>query len=194
MTPGKTLKVAVIGPKGQCGECVVDELLSRGHSVVGFSRNPPKTWRTPGDFSSVSINVHDSTKFAKLLSDGYDAVVSAYGPPLSDMDAVYEHCIEDQLQIKRAILASKHQGEIIIIGGAGSLYTKEGIQLVDTKDFCYSWWYDWPDIHLDYLRIRAYDHGVSGFSRMILLFKYARNNVEKPSCTFSSILMPRDLH
>ncbi|KAJ3954373.1 hypothetical protein N0V92_009121 [Colletotrichum tropicale] len=42
MSSTKKLRVAVLGPKGQCGSCVVDELLSRGHSVVGLSRNPPR--------------------------------------------------------------------------------------------------------------------------------------------------------
>lgn len=114
--PQKKLKVAVIGPKGQCGSCVVDELLSRGHSVVGISRNPPAKWATAGDYTPHAVDLHDTDMFAKTLSQGYDAIVCAYGPPLAKLDEIYEHCVEGHAKIKEAILKSTHSGGLIIIG------------------------------------------------------------------------------
>lgn len=47
--------------------------------------------------------------------------------------------------------------------------------------------YGWPDKHLDYMIVRAADHGAKGFSVMIRLFKWARSNVERPNCMFISL-------
>lgn len=110
------LKVAVIGPKGQCGSCVVDELLARGHSVVGISRSPPQTWATGGDYAPHAVDLYDTDGLARALSQGYDAVVCAFGPPLTKLDDVYEHCVEGHAKIKEAVLLSTHSGEFIIIG------------------------------------------------------------------------------
>lgn len=112
----KGLKVAVIGPKGQCGRPIVDELLSRGHTVVGISRNPPTTWDKPGNYSAVALDLADVKKSAAAFSQGYDAIVSAYGPSLETFNQVYFLCGEFQGKIKAALLASKHSGPFIIIG------------------------------------------------------------------------------
>ncbi|KAK7703819.1 hypothetical protein SLS64_008763 [Diaporthe eres] len=114
--PQKKLKVAVIGPKGQCGSCVVDELLSRGHSVVGISRNPPPKWAAEGDYTPHAVDLHDTDRFAQALSKDYDAIVCAYGPPLAKLDEIYEHCVEGHAKIKEAVLQSTHSGGLIIIG------------------------------------------------------------------------------
>ncbi|KAL2277844.1 hypothetical protein FJTKL_15134 [Diaporthe vaccinii] len=138
--PQKKLKVAVIGPKGQCGSCVVDELLSRGRFVVGISRNPPQKWAAGGDYTPHVVDLHDTDRSAQALSQHYDAIVCAYGPPLAKLDEIYELCVEGHAKIKEAVLQSTHSGGLIIIGGAGSLHTSYGKQLVETDEFAYSWW------------------------------------------------------
>lgn len=111
------LRVAVLGPKGQCGMCVVDELLSRGHTVVGISRSPPKTWPKSGEYTSIPCNFSDIKGLSRILSDGkFDAVVSAFAPPLVDMKSVYSTGVEGHGNIKMAILGSTYRGPFIIIG------------------------------------------------------------------------------
>ncbi|KAI8224959.1 hypothetical protein K4K54_004909 [Colletotrichum sp. SAR 10_86] len=78
MSTTKRLRVAVLGPKGQCGSCVVDELLSRGHSVVGLSRNPPREWQTSGDYKAESVDFNSINELSAALSRGYDAIVCAF--------------------------------------------------------------------------------------------------------------------
>lgn len=116
MSPNRKLNVAVLGPKGQCGSCVVNELLSRGHSVVGLSRNPPKKWPTSGNYKAEAVDFNSIKDLAAVLSRGYDAVVCAYGPPLADMKAVYIACVETHSRIKSALLSSTHDGPFVIIG------------------------------------------------------------------------------
>lgn len=115
----RPLKVGVIGPKGQCGSCVVNELLGRGYTVTGISRNPPKTWENegPGKYESVAVDLTDTKSFARALSAGYDAIVCAYGPPLGDLKRVYFECVEAHGRMKEALLMSDHEGTFIVIGG-----------------------------------------------------------------------------
>lgn len=138
-----SLKVAVIGPKGQCGSCVVDELLSRGHTVTGISRNPPKTWKdtSPGTYQAVAADLTDTKNFARVLGGGYDAIVCSYGPSLENLETVYTEGVEGHCRIKEAVLASDHNGAFIIIGGAGSLHNKQGVCFSDEKNFVYDQWY-----------------------------------------------------
>jgi putative NADH-flavin reductase len=112
----KKLTIAVIGPKGQCGSCVVDELLSRGHKVVGISRSPPKIWNKPGEYSSIAVDLADTPAFTQALSGGYDCIVCAFGPSLERITEVYFKTIEGHVLIKKAMLRSSHEGGFIIIG------------------------------------------------------------------------------
>jgi putative NADH-flavin reductase len=75
MASKKNLTVGVIGPAGMTGSYTVVELLNRGHSVVGISRNPfaiGKHDRYKGisiDFDKASIS-----EIAKTF-EGLDALV-----------------------------------------------------------------------------------------------------------------------
>ncbi|KAF4442096.1 nad-dependent epimerase dehydratase [Fusarium acutatum] len=113
------LTVAVLGPKGQCGKCVVDELLERGHNFNGISWDPPKEWKTAspnsrGSYTAKLIDIQDTKGLAAAFSDGLDAVV-AFAPPLSDLSELYELGVEGHRLTKTALLASGLESEIIII-------------------------------------------------------------------------------
>lgn len=156
----KGFRVAVLGPKGQCGQCVVDELLSRGHSVVGISRSPPSIWPRSGKYSGIACDFGDIPGLSTIFSEGgFDAVVSAFAPPLVDLKDVYRLGVEGHGNIKMAIVRSTYQGPVIIIGkvsvpfdkcfmlnamcsagGAGSLYYKNGVQLCDDEGFAFKHW------------------------------------------------------
>lgn len=114
------LKVAVLGPSGQCGSCVVDELLCRGHHVVGISRNPPKTWKESTSnhqsYEGIQVNLHDTAKLSHVFSFGFDAIVCAFAPPISDMSTAYENGVEGHGRVKAALLRSSHDGVFIVIG------------------------------------------------------------------------------
>ncbi|KAJ5882343.1 uncharacterized protein N7529_001015 [Penicillium soppii] len=121
--------------------------------------------------------------FSTILSEGnFDAVVSAFGPPLHNLKDVYRVGVEGHNNIKMAVLQSSYRGPLIIIGGAGSLYYKKGVQLCDDDHFAYNHWYEWPDVHLDYMATRMFDHGQCGFGTFIRGFKWARSNYKNPGC------------
>ena len=112
-----SLRVAVLGPKGQCGQCIVDELLSRGHTVVGISRSPPKSWPKEGEYSAISCDYGNIEKLSTILTEGgFDCVVSAFAPPLENLNDVYRVGVEGHGNIKMAILRSSYRGPFIIVG------------------------------------------------------------------------------
>ncbi|OJJ57274.1 hypothetical protein ASPSYDRAFT_179825 [Aspergillus sydowii CBS 593.65] len=88
-----------------------------------------------------------------------------------------------------AILRSSYRGRFVIIGGAGSLYSKSKGHLCDDEGFAFKHWYAWPDVHLDYMATRMFDHGQRGFGTFIRLFKWARGNVQIPGW-FSWLFRP----
>jgi putative NADH-flavin reductase len=71
----KSLNVAVIGAAGMTGSYTVVELLNRGHTVAGISRNPGAIGKherytpIPLDFDNSSIS-----EIAKAFS-GFDVIV-----------------------------------------------------------------------------------------------------------------------
>ncbi|RSL40878.1 hypothetical protein CEP54_015987 [Fusarium duplospermum] len=184
------LRVAVIGPKGQCGSCVVEELLSRGHTVVGISRKPPAQLHDKNErYSGLAVDIYDHQGLVDAMSDNFDGIVSAFSPPLNDLNTVYHGVVEGQMRIKNALLESTHSGPFIIVGGAGSLFNEDGVQLVDEKDFPFQHWYDWPDQHLFYMKERAIAHGSRFIVIVVSLFRWSRNTIESKSL-FSKPLKP----
>ena len=75
MPSKKNLTVAVIGPAGMTGSYTVVELLNRGHSVVGISRNPAAIGKNDR-YKPVSIDFDNASisEIAKAF-EGVDAVV-----------------------------------------------------------------------------------------------------------------------
>jgi putative NADH-flavin reductase len=88
MPTAKPLHVGVIGPTGFGGSYLTVELLNRGHSVIGISRNPGKLGKheryipRPVDIDAVSIS-----ELAEQF-EGIDVLVSEYGPHTAGADAL----------------------------------------------------------------------------------------------------------
>lgn len=181
------LKIAVLGPSGQCGSTIVSELLSRGHSVTGLSRNPPAVWpsssssseisspeTSAGTYTAVSVDLHDTSALAAAFSANLDGIVVCYAPALGDLGAAYEAGVEAHARIKTALLRSSHSGGFVVVGGGGSLTYRDGRQLVDQPGFMGSWWRAWPDEHLRYMQRRMGEHGARGVAWLVWGIRWAR--------------------
>jgi len=78
--PSKPLRVGVIGPAGFGGSYLCVELLNRGHTVVGISRNP-ENLGTHERYIARSVNVdHVSIEQLAEAFDDVEVLVSEYGP------------------------------------------------------------------------------------------------------------------
>lgn len=116
------MKVVLYGAPGKSGRRILDELISRGHTVTAVSRHPTGL---PSNVNTVADDLSDVNKIAAIIS-GADAVVSAYAPPQNDTDQIVG-------VTKRQIEAIRKGGKnirLIVVGGAGSLHVAPGVTLI----------------------------------------------------------------
>lgn len=132
------LRVGVIGPAGFGGSYLTIELLNRGHTVIGLSRNPEQLGKHPRYKShSVDIDHVSISQLSQLISSSNISVlISEYGPHTAGAGALlYMPFLET---VRKLILAYKASSAnyFIFVGGAGSLHVP-GTQTpcVDHPDF-----------------------------------------------------------
>lgn len=125
------MHIALIGATGFVGSALLNELLSRGHTVRALARTPAKLEARPG-LEVVQADVLDSAQVARAVA-GVDAVVSAYNPGWNE-PGLYALFLAGAKAIAEGV---KQAGvkRLLVVGGAGSLYVAPGVQLVDTPAF-----------------------------------------------------------
>lgn len=94
MATSKALRVGVIGPAGFGGSYLCVELINRGHTVIGISRNPQKLGTHERYIPRVlDIDTISITDLAKQF-EGIDVLVSEYGPHTAGADALLYSTLE----------------------------------------------------------------------------------------------------
>lgn len=124
------MSIALIGATGFIGSRILNELVSRGHTVTAIVRNPEKVPALAG-VTAVKGDILDKDGLARLLA-GHEAAISSVHYLASDADALLGAV--KQSGVKR----------YLVVGGAGSLEVAPGVKLVDTPDF--------PAVYLDEAR------------------------------------------
>ncbi len=129
------MKIALIGATGFVGSKVLAEALARGHSVTAIARH---TGKLAAHKNLVAINgdVTDPAAVSRLVA-GHDAVVSAYSS-MQDGSDVYNRFVAATKAIYEGVRRSGVK-RLLVVGGAGSLEIKPGVQLVDTPEFPEGW-------------------------------------------------------
>jgi uncharacterized protein len=127
------MKVAIIGASGFIGSKIVSEALRRGHKVTGIARHPNRVPHRPG-LAVVQADVLWRDKLARILQ-GHNAVISSWNAVRGVTGPwVYGRYIEGN----RAILAAVNKSGVkrfLTVGGAASLKTPQGIELLDSPQF-----------------------------------------------------------
>jgi putative NADH-flavin reductase len=120
------MKVALYGATGKAGSRIIKELVSRGHTVTALVRNPANVAQLEPGVVVKKDDLSDPTKIAAAI-DGAEAVISAYGPPQDDPDAIVG-------VTERQVEALNHgsNARLIVVGGAGTLNVAPGVTLVDS--------------------------------------------------------------
>lgn len=126
----KTQKIAVIGATGYVGQAVVAELANRGHDVTAFARSVDNV-ATAKNVQAVTCDVN-SAHFAEQLN-GFDAVISTFNAGWTNPNLAEDN----KKGLTNIVEATKAANVpyLLIVGGAGSLYVAENLQLIDTPDF-----------------------------------------------------------
>lgn len=115
------MKLAIIGATGFVGAELLKEALSRGHEVTAIVRHPEKVPTLPR-VKAVKADVGSPLELAKALA-GSDAVISSVKFVETDARKLVQAVKE--AQVKR----------LLVVGGAGSLSVRPGVELVDTPEF-----------------------------------------------------------
>ncbi|MDO5616621.1 MAG: NAD(P)H-binding protein [Cruoricaptor ignavus] len=123
--------VTVIGASGFVGSKVVKELSDRGYAVKAVVRNPENVAQLP-NVTAVSADINQVESLAETLK-GSDAVISAFNAGWANPN-IYEDFLKGAHAIEKAVENSGVK-RFITVGGAGSLYTADGNQIVDSPDF-----------------------------------------------------------
>lgn len=125
------MKIALIGATGFVGTALLKELTDRGHEVIAIARHAEKLQATTL-VTPKTGDVMDPKQVADLVK-GSDAVVSAYNSGWTN-PRIYEDFMAASHAIQEGV---KNSGvkRLIVIGGAGSLEIKPGLQLIDTPEF-----------------------------------------------------------
>ncbi|CAI6083278.1 hypothetical protein PAECIP112173_03860 [Paenibacillus sp. JJ-100] len=121
------MNIAIIGATGKAGKLILKEAADRGHNVTAIVRNASK-------LEDKSLNVLEKDVLDLTVSDikGFDVVVNAFGAP-----AGKENLHVEVGQALIAILKDAPNTRLIVVGGAGSLFTDESktLRLVDSPGF-----------------------------------------------------------
>lgn len=126
------MKAALIGAGGYVGSFLLKEALNRGHKVTAILRHPEKISIKHENLTIRKGDVRDPAEVAKLAA-GHDAVISAYNPGWENPDIHNEQVAGYDAIISGVKKAGVRR--LLIVGGAGSLETASGHQLVDSPEF-----------------------------------------------------------
>ena len=124
-------KVAVIGATGFVGTQVVKELANRGYFVNALARNTSKIEESE-NVKAVTADIYNTAELSEILK-GNDAVISAFNPGWTNPN-IFEDFLKGAESIEKAVEESGVK-RFITVGGAGSLYVAENLQLIDTPEF-----------------------------------------------------------
>lgn len=128
--------VVLIGASGFVGNALLNELLERGHRVTAIVRHASKIKAESANLEVREINVEDASAMIEAMR-GHDAVISAYNPGWSNPD-MYEETLRVYPKILDEVKAAGIK-RLQIVGGAGSLFVKPGLRLVDTGTLPEAW-------------------------------------------------------
>jgi putative NADH-flavin reductase len=130
-----TMRIALIGATGYVGQRVLHEALERGHAVTGIVRQPERLPDHP-NLTPCAADVQDPAQVTEAVS-AHDVVISCFNPGGHDI-RTNPQFYRDIVEGTRAIIAGVKRsdaGGIVYVGGAGSLFTRPGVMLVDDTEF-----------------------------------------------------------
>ncbi len=129
-------QVVLIGATGLVGNAILNELLSRGHQVKAIVRHPENIKVESPLLNAVALDVEESDKLTEACR-GIDTVISAYNPGWTNPN-MYEDTLRVYPKILQAVKAAGVR-RFLVVGGAGSLFVKPGLRLVDTGTLPEAW-------------------------------------------------------
>ena len=123
------MQIVIFGATGRIGQRVLQEALTRGHTVTAALRHTSRLDIAHDRLQTVTADVTIADEVARA-ADGKDAIISAIGPgPSGDPGVI--------VAAARAFVVAlaARPTYLIAVGGAGTLEIRPGVQRLDTPDF-----------------------------------------------------------
>lgn len=124
-------KLVVIGSTGYVGSAIVNELVYRKIDFTAIARDTSKI-PTNKLITKINLDVTNEVELAQTVLHA-EVVLSAFNPGWNNPN-LYSAYLKGATSIHNAVKKAKAK-RLIVVGGAGSLYIKPDLQLVDTPDF-----------------------------------------------------------
>ncbi len=119
------MKVVLFGATGNTGSRLLQELVTRGHTVTASARDVSKL-STSSAHDVKQDDLSDADRIAETIR-GADAVISAYAPPPDDTDQLVGVTQRQVDAVRRAGV-----DRLLVVGGAGGLEVAPGLSLIDS--------------------------------------------------------------
>lgn len=128
--------IVLIGASGFVGSAILKEALNRGHKVTAIVQDPEKIKVTDKNLTVVKADATDPDTLSELAK-GKQAIISAYNPGWANPH-MYEQTLENYPKIVEGAKKAAVK-RLLIVGGAGTLFVKPGVRLIDTGTLPEAW-------------------------------------------------------
>ncbi|GHJ41613.1 NAD(P)-dependent oxidoreductase [Streptomyces sp. TS71-3] len=129
------METGILGASGTIGGKVLDEAVSRGHRVTAFTRTEAGIPAESGTVTWKTVDILDADGIGAGVA-GLDVVVNAINVG-HDLPSTIANAGTFPL-VARALLTALEQHpatRVIVVGGAGSLELRPGLQVMDVEGF-----------------------------------------------------------
>lgn len=123
------MNITIFGATGTVGQALLKEALSREHEVTAVVRDVSRLTEKHERLHVVQGDILDPASVAEHTK-GREAVISAYGPKFGSEEELVEAARSLVEGVRRSGVK-----RLLVVGGAGSLMTDEGVRLMDTPSF-----------------------------------------------------------
>ena len=124
------MRIVIFGAAGRIGSRILDEALARGHVVTAVLRDVARLELAHPGLVKVTADAADSSAVARVAA-GQAAAISAIGPgSVGDVGVI--------VAVARALIAGLPRAgvrRLLVVGGAGTLEIRPGVQRIDTQEY-----------------------------------------------------------
>ncbi|MGR6922038.1 NAD(P)-dependent oxidoreductase [[Actinomadura] parvosata] len=129
------MRIGVFGATGLIGSRVVAEAVARGHEVTAFTRDATRVPADAGQATWRVADVMDVPAVTEAIA-GSDVIVNALNAGRDIPETIANaHVFPAAARSLLEALESHPAARLIVVGGAGSLEVRPGLQVADTEGF-----------------------------------------------------------
>lgn len=120
--------IVIFGASGKIGSLIANEALTRGHKVIGVTRNPDRLAIKHEKFTAMQGDVTDRESFSTLSNFADSIVISVQGSMAGNAPEQSTHALAAQNAVD-VLSNQKNAPYVIQVGGALSMFEDKAVML-----------------------------------------------------------------